>query len=120
MCDVQAIVARARNLGLTLCVEGERIAIAPARLCPPDLLAEFRHHKPAVMALLEAKSANLAPDCAPWLHIARQVLAGEFDGCNRSTHESLSIGLSAVAHPLCRRALAQLTTHHQKPKGEIR
>ena len=115
MCDPQAILARARNLGLTLCVEGERIAISPARLCPADLLAEFRRHKPVVMALLEAKSVNLAPDCAPWLHIARQVLCGEFNGATRSTVESLVIGLRGIAHPLCQQALARL--RNQRPKS---
>ena len=60
------------------------------------------------MDLLETKSANLATDCAPWLHIARQVLAGEFVGADRSTVESLSIGLRGVPHGLCRQALARL------------
>ena len=115
MCDAQAILTRARNLGLTLCVEGERIAIAPARLCPPDLLAEFREHKPAVMALLEAKSVNLTSDCAPWLHIARQVLCGEFDGGSRSTVESLVIGLRGIAHPSCQQAVARLRKQRSNP-----
>lgn len=109
MSNVQAILARARTLGLTLCVEGDRIAIAPARLCPPDLLAEVRDYKPAVMALLEAKSANLAPDRAPWLYVARQIFAGEFDGADGSTLESLNIGLRSIPHPACRRALERIT-----------
>ncbi len=108
MCDPEAIVSRARNLGLTLCVEGERIAIAPARLCPPDLLAKFREHKPAVMALLEGESAGLRPDEIPWMHIARQIVEGEFDGAVGSTRESLTIGLRGINHPLCRRALEWL------------
>ena len=49
MSDVQAILTRAQRLGLHLQVEGERIAIAPARLCPPELLATIREHKPEVM-----------------------------------------------------------------------
>ena len=50
----------------------------------------------------------LPPDQTAWLPVARQILDGEFDGCDRSTRESLSIGLRAVAHPLCRRALERL------------
>ena len=115
MSEAQTILARARNLGLTLCVEGERIAITPARLCPADLLAEFRRHKPAVMALLEARSVNLTPDCAPWLHIARQVLCGEFDGATRSTVESLVIGLRGISYPVCQQALTRL--RNQRPKS---
>jgi len=53
-------------------------------------------------------AAAIPPDCLPWLRVAEQVLAGEFDGCDRSTRQSLTYGLEAVAHPDCRRALAQL------------
>lgn len=108
MSDAQTIVDRACRLGLRLQLEGDRIAIFPARQCPPDLLTEVRQHKPAVVALLEARSANLPPDCAPWLHVARQVLAGEFDGADRSTVESLVIGLRSAIYPLCHRALERL------------
>ena len=110
MSEAETILTRARSLGLTVCVEGDRIAIAPARLCPPDLLAEFREYKTAVIASLEADTNRLPRDCAPWLHISRQVLAGEFDGCDRSTRASLTIGLISIAHSLCRRAVEHLNT----------
>lgn len=58
--------------------------------------------------LLPAKSANLPPDCAPWLHIARQVLAGEFDDADHCLVESLTIGLRATRYPDCQQALARL------------
>jgi len=61
MSDAKAILSRARSMGLSLSVEGNRIAIAPARLCSPDLLAEFREHKPALLALLEGQAANANP-----------------------------------------------------------
>jgi hypothetical protein len=35
-------------------------------------------------------------------------LAGEFSGCDRSTRESLVIGLRSIPHPLPRRALEHL------------
>ena len=53
-------------------------------------------------------TASLPPGCLPWLGVARQVLAGEFDGADRSTAESLRIGLRGIPHPLCREALARL------------
>jgi hypothetical protein len=108
MCDVRAILTRAQSLGLRLQVEGERIAIAPARLCPPELLATIREHKPEVMSLLEARAYHLPPGCAPWLHVARQVLAGEFDGADNSTVQSLTIGLRGIRHGLCQQALIRL------------
>lgn len=108
MSDATAIIERARRLGLRLQLEGERIAVAPARLCPPGFLATLREHKPAVMALLEAKATNLPPDYAPLLHVARQILAGEFDGADNSTVESLAIDLRSIGHPLCQEALSRL------------
>jgi len=118
MSDVQTILTRAQRLGLHLEVEGERIAIAPARLCPPELLATIREHKPEVMSLLEAQTYYLPPDCAPWLHVAKQVLAGEFQGCDSSTSESLRIGLRSVTHPICKQALARLGVQTPKRRTE--
>jgi len=96
------------RLGLRLEPRGDKLAVFPASRCPPDFAAVLRQHKGALLDLLEAESANLTPDCAPWLHIARQVLCGEFDGADRSTVASLSIGLRGIRHPRCRQALRQL------------
>jgi len=108
MSDIQAILIRAQRLGLHLQVEGERIAIAPARLCPPELLVMIREHKPEVMSLMEDRACHLPPDCIPWLHIARQILAGEFDGADGSTRDSLRTGLRSINRPLCQCALQRL------------
>ena len=91
--------------------EGGMLAIMPPDRCPPEFVAVLRQHKGELLALLEAQAHRLPADCAPWLHIARQVTEGEFDGADRSTVESLIIGLRGIRHPLCRRALARLLTH---------
>jgi hypothetical protein len=105
MCDSEALLSRARSLGLRVEREGDRIAISPARLCPRDLLDDIRRHKRLLLDTFDARAYGLPPDCAPWFHVARQVLQGEFGGADRSTKESVAIGLRATAHPLCRRAL---------------
>ena len=89
-------------------LDGDRLAVTPASRCPPDFADVLRQHKRELLDLLEANRQALPMDCAPWLHVARQVLAGEFEGCDRSTAESLRIGLRGIAHPLCRRALEHL------------
>lgn len=94
--------------GLRLEQRGDKLLVTPARLCPSEFAEVLRRHKRGLLDLLEAKSANLAPDCAPWLHVARQVLAGEFDGADRWTLESLAIGLRGIQHPQCEKALARL------------
>ena len=104
----QELFRRAASLGLRLEPRGEKLAVIPANRVPPDFADVLRQHKAELLDWLEAKTANLPTDQAPWLHIARQVMEGEFDGTERSAIESLVIGLRNIRHPLCRQALARL------------
>ena len=108
MTPAAEILHRCRAAGLTLQRDGDRLNIAPKRLVTPDLLAAIRTAKPALLAVLEAEAAHLPHDCAPWLHIARQVMAAEFDGGDRSLLESLHIGLRSIPHPVCESARTRL------------
>ena len=99
---------RAVRLGLRLEPRGDKLAVIPAKRCPPDFADELREHKGELLDFLEGQAAGLAPDCAPWLHVARQILAGEFDGADNSTVQSLTIGLRGIRHPLCQQALIRL------------
>jgi hypothetical protein len=109
------IYRQAAALGLRLESRGNNLAVIPGRLCPADFAAELRQHKAELLDLLQAKADNLLPDCAPWLHVARQILAGEFDGADKSTFEAVTIGLRRIWHPLCQEALARLPKNTQKP-----
>jgi hypothetical protein len=40
--------------------------------------------------------------------VARQILACEFDGCDKSTRESIIVGLRSIQHPSCIQALMRL------------
>lgn len=108
MSDAELILKRARSLGLRLYREGDRLAIRPARLATPDVLAQLSCCKPQVLDLIEAEHHHLPRDCAPWLHVARQVMAGEFEGADASTVQSLVIGLRGIRHELGQRALKRL------------
>ena len=110
----QQLYREASRLGLRLKPFGDKLAVIPGKRCPPDFADMLRQHKAGLLDLLEAKSTNLTRDCIPWLHIARQILASEFDGCDRSTRESLTIGLRSIGHPLTRRALERLRTARAK------
>jgi hypothetical protein len=104
------IFQRADRLGLRLESRGDKLAVIPAQRCPPDFAEVLRQHKGALLNWLEARAAGLPEDCAPWLHVAKQVLAGEFDGpMDNSVRGSLEIGLQSISHPLCRRAHAYLS-----------
>ena len=105
---------RAVRLGLRLELRGDKLAVSPAKLCPPDFAAELRRHKVELLDFLVGQAAGLAPDCASWLHVAKQVLAGEFAGADSSTIQSLTIGLRSIRHPLCHQALAQLKEQYEQ------
>jgi len=106
--EAKNILTHCRRSGLRLWRVNDQVAVAPGSLCPPGLLATLRMHKKALLDLLEAEEVCLCPDKVPWVHVARQILAGEFDGCDGSTRESLTIGLRNIPHPFCQRALERL------------
>lgn len=101
----------AARRGLRLEPRGDKLAVIPANRCPPEFADTLRAHKGELLSWLEARLDGLSADCVPWLHVARQILEGQFDGCDPSTRESLTIGLRSIAHPACRRALERLRTH---------
>lgn len=100
---------RASELGLRLEPRGDKLAVIPAERLTPDFAAELRQHKREILDWLETRTVQLTPDQVPWLHVSRQILAGEFDGADKSTRESLRIGLRSIAHPLCQQALVGLS-----------
>jgi hypothetical protein len=94
--------------GLRLEPWGDKLAVIPASRCPAEFAATLRSHKDEILCWLEAKRANMRPDEAPWLQIAKKILAGEFDDTDNATRESLTIGLRSIPHPACLRALEHL------------
>jgi hypothetical protein len=96
------------KLGLRLEPRGDKLAVMPGDRVPPVFAALLRQHKGELLDMLEVKSGNLTKDCAAWLTVARQILAGEFEGADSSTVASVSIGLRSILHPLCQRALERL------------
>ena len=110
------ICAEATRRGVRLEACAGILRIISSEPCPPEFADVLRAHKPELLSWLEARAVGLPPDQAPWLHVARQVLCGEFEGVGRSMRESLMIGLRSIAHPECRRALAQLSAGNTTKK----
>jgi hypothetical protein len=63
----------------------------------------------SVRALREIQGDPLTRDERPWVSLAEQVLAGRFERADRSTTDSLRIGLSNINHPRTHAALAMMT-----------
>jgi hypothetical protein len=109
MSDPALLLDKCRRLGLELWVEGNRIGIAPKQRIPTGLLEEIREAKSDLLAILRhGQTLQLSVDRLPWLHVARQVLDGEFQNADRSTVESLVRGLRGIDHPVCQKAMARL------------
>ena len=107
----------ATKRGLRLESAGDKLAVIPAKRCPPDFAAVLRQHKHELLDWLETRTIQLTPDQVPWLHVARQVLNGEFVGADSSTVASLTFGLRSIPHPTCKQALARL---NQATSGDRR
>lgn len=102
------LLNRAAGLGLRLERRGDKLAVIPAQRCPPEFAGELRRHKRELLDYIEAKAASLPADEAPWFHIAKQILCGEFRGCDGSTRDSLTIGLRSIQNPVCASAIKHL------------
>jgi hypothetical protein len=102
------LIHEAERRGLRLEPRGDKLAVIPASRCPDDFAAVLLKHKAALLAYLHAGAISLPADCLPWLHVAKQVLAGEFDGCDKSMRESLTIGLRGIHHPIAGKAMEYL------------
>jgi hypothetical protein len=70
--NAEAIVQRARELGITLIVVGDRIRYTPKSITPDDLVEELREHKPEVMSYLrQIGQIQGLPDVLDWAsHLA--------------------------------------------------
>ena len=93
---------RAQSLGLCIETDGRDLLVKPGNKCPPDLAKELKEHKAELMNFL------LFGAILPWLHVAIQIMAGEFDGADDSTRESLTIGLRRSSHQTCQAAVHKL------------
>jgi hypothetical protein len=105
----------ATQRGLRLEPRGDKLAVIPANRCPPDFADVLRQHKGELLDMLEARAAGLTPDCAPWLHTAKQILAGEFDDADHSTRASLTIGLRSIPHRVCQEAVKRIAEAPSQP-----
>ena len=102
------VYLEAQKRGLRIAAAGDKLAVMPKGKCSPDFADTLRAHKVELLSWLEGRSEGLSADCAPWLHIARQILAGEFDDADNSTVQSLTIGVRSIMHPTCQQALIRL------------
>ncbi len=100
--DAKRLLAECEQRGLQLEPRGQMLFVAPEENTTPKIVAQLRRHKLEIIASLEAKQR------ATWTHVAKQILAGEFDGADNSAVASLTIGLRGVIDPQCQLALARL------------
>ena len=104
------IIRAVTGYGCRLAVRSGQLLMSRQRQLPPELLAAVRQNRQAISNAIEAEAAGLTPDCGPWLHIAKQIVLGEFDGGDRATLKSLWYGVRGIGHPACLAARARLET----------
>jgi hypothetical protein len=99
----EKLILECSRRGILLAPRGHLLDVTPEQPPTPELVEQLRRHKFEIIAILESKRK------AAWLHVAYQVLCGEFVGCNSSTRKILTTGLRAVRHQRCQKALKVLT-----------
>jgi hypothetical protein len=102
------IYQEATRRGLRLIPRGDKLEVNPKSRLTPEFTDVLREHKEELLAFLEVCNHRSPLDCAPWLHVAKQALAGEFDGADNSTIQRLAVGLRGIGHPLCQCAIERL------------
>jgi hypothetical protein len=100
------IIDIVRSHGSRLWRQGKALAVSHCEQLPPELVARLRQHKHTILAYLD--DMGLPSHALPWVHVARQVNAGEFDGGTRSELESVLIGIRGSHHPAAVQAVERL------------
>lgn len=114
MSVLDGLFAECRRHHLSLFLDGNGAVTWRGPRPPEDLLVRLRARKDEIRVHLTYYNVVVPDDQKPWLHVGVQILAGEFDGADRSTMESLRIGLRGIHHPLTERALARLANASPK------
>src|SRR3989442_242588 len=107
---VLQVLNRAREVDLKLWAESGTVAYAPSDHCPPEMERAIIRLKTELLEFLVARTHRLPADCRPWLDVANRVLAGEFCRADRSTLQSLEIGLRSIPHGACEAAVGIVRT----------
>ena len=102
------IYLEATRRGLRLIARGDKLEVTPKSRLSSEFAAVLREHKAQLIALLEIPDRDLEHYYADGLHMAEQILAGEFDGADSSTTENLFVRLRDFADPQCQLAVARL------------
>jgi len=109
------IYREATRRGLRLVTRGDKLEVTPKNRLTPEFEAALREHKTELLALLEVSSRDLENYYTAGLHIADQILSGEFDSADSSTVENLFVKLRDFADPQCQRAIARLAFNQTNP-----
>jgi hypothetical protein len=113
---IERLLDRAVALGVSIETIGDRLLLLPAEHCPLDFVEEVRRNKSALLEFLGQKAASAEIDRARWLPVARQILAGEFDGADAPTMRTVKRTLRRLRHhdPIFPLAVERLVANNQR------
>ena len=99
------LIHECRRRGAILRRDGYALEIERPSYLPAGLIEELKARKPDILALLDSEAGATPPNETPLVHLATQVVSGEFVGASPAMLESVAVSLRASRHPLCARAL---------------
>jgi len=99
---IEQVIQECERRGIALEHGGDKLLVTPFEATTPALVKKLRAHKFEILSALESRRKDAA------IHLSKQILCGEFDGCDASTQRRLTLVLCSFASPLTRRALEHL------------
>jgi hypothetical protein len=101
----EAILDQAARLGVTVALAPDGyLEISPRSKVSRDFLAAVRAHKDELRECLELRAD---------LHLAKQIIQGEWDGCNHVQAKAIAFKLCGNSHVLCCHAV-KILRHHRR------
>jgi hypothetical protein len=87
MKQAREIINTLSNLGVTICAQGENLAVVPKNKVPADLVEELRQHKSDILALLSsACTCNPLPSQAKFGALAQAGCGPKYERCHTCRH----------------------------------
>ena len=106
------LIQECERRGLQLEPRGDMLFFGLEENTTPELVAQLRRRKFEIIGILEARQR------AACLHLSKQILLGEFDGCERGVRIRLMNALNHFSHPLGLRAFTRLFMDDMKEVGQ--
>jgi hypothetical protein len=102
MNQIKNLIAECIRSGITLEPRGDLLFVTSKEAVTPQMFQQIRAHTREIILFLESQRRESAS------HLVKQIVLGEFQGCDNATRKQLTVTLRQLESPLARQALEYL------------